>query len=77
MTRSHLILPIFTPPSHFETRRAEILGQPNPVVVRYVGVLLDILDRRIAETGDLDYALADKIESFLFPHAQNSQKEST
>lgn len=52
------------------TRRAEIRGEESPHDVqraKYALSLIGVLERRCSETGALDDALADRIESVLWP----------
>jgi hypothetical protein len=63
MGRSHIILPIFTRPP---------APPPETPSERYARALIAVLDRRIQETGELDEAIADRIEGFLWPQLRQA-----
>lgn len=68
MRGTNLILPVF---SHAEVRKAEIQGRPHPMEVHrahYASVLTDELERRFKASGEVDGALADRIEAILWPN---------
>ena len=67
MRGTNVILPVF---SHVEVRKAEIQGRPHPMETHrahYASVLTDELMRRFKTSGEVDCALADRIEAVLWP----------
>ena len=63
-SRTHLILPLIRP---IEPVTPAPDSPRDRLRARYASTLIDVLAKRIAETGELDEALADKIELLLWP----------
>lgn len=66
-SRSHLIMPLVLPR---QLPRPPQESREDSLRARYASTLINVLNRRIAETGELDTELADKIEAVLWHRGQ-------